>query len=73
MKVEGTVFNVYITLSCYLYCIPAICTLHLDGLIINPLKCTITESFLFINLIYNHLLEETQENSWQSSHTDIGV
>ena len=31
-------FNVYMTLSCYLYCIPTIWTLHFDGFIISPLK-----------------------------------
>lgn len=60
MKVEGTVFNVYMTLSRCLYCIPTIWTLHFDGFIINPLKNAQLQSFLFINLIYN-LLEETQE------------
>lgn len=70
MKAEGTVFNVYMTLSCYLYRIPTIWTLHFDGFIINPLKNA--QSFLFINLIYN-LLEETQENSWQKSHANIRI
>lgn len=72
MKVEDTVYNVYMTLSCYLYCIPTIWTLHFDGFIINPLKNAQLQSFLFVNLIYN-LLEETQENSWQKSHANIRV
>lgn len=72
MKVEGTVFNVYMTLSRCLYCIPTIWTLHFDGFIINPLKNAQLQSFLFINLIYN-LLEETQEKSWQKSYANIRV
>jgi hypothetical protein len=43
MKIEGTVFNVCRTLPYHLYCVRTMWTLHFDGVIINPLKCTIGE------------------------------